>query len=1198
MLSQHQIFESYYNYSLPLPFETKEEIHDHNEKLKVNSQFPEETNNLFHVSVQEFLFVDLEKLIKENKKQTNCFSFVLNLEGVLLYGFCYRTFVNSQTTAHCDVFLTYYPLASFFYQVLEVVSLLGQSSDESLQLFLTDLSQIPIPVRGETIEIVLPIKQNVCERENENENGNGNKNGNQKPKKSRLNLLEFLLNKDPIKKKKKKKMRMRLKKKRRKSLKEKIEQDPDRLYQNTEDENKQLFQSGEELETEKEKLKKKKIKEKKQKKKSTNIEKKKNKNKKEQKEENGMKKTATQENPKQNEWELVETVKQEGLMVVSNEKKQEFTFTNPIYRVSSQIWERLLMIFDNSQLVQIFSSILLERRILFVSQDISFLTSSILAFLSLLVPFSWRQIFVLLIPKKLIEMLIAPIPFIIGCPKAFLNLVDQENDDNMVIIDLESGSIQDPFKDHLKLPPNEKTFLLHSINKITQHLKNPFGQILEKSKKKTIQINKLVKTKKNKILNITKNKIGKINKNKSSNNNDASEDDNEGDDNNDEDDDEEGGDNKNNFTFKKKKNRKKKKKKKNLKILVHSKGISKIHTTFLEFFSKIFQNYSNYFTFDSLVGSFIFDFDFFLKESKNSNQEFLKHFRKTQMFECWFREREEILHYEKNSKSINGEFEIKLIEKKQNRLSKHVVQNISNLFSKINIKEKNLINQSNGNVGVNNQERGQTGNKEKDKNLKLSSSSSSHNLSIESNLLNTEIKSKWEKIDLKLKELINNEPKNSLLQILQEFWKAETIYYANLQIINDEFLHQITEQSLIAHQYITSIFGNISNIFSMQKKICKILQKIILNWDENSTISSFFLKIEEHLENYLSYISSHQTMLIGYKDVMKQNKFRNYVIKKKKKYQGDDLYRFLVLPMSHFRTYFSTLQKCIRSSKKNLEEKERLQIILQNLKELDVKIKNRQKTIEHSLKLLEIERELANKIPLISKNKKFIFDEDLMKICENGMVRKHFYLFSDLLIYSHAKVMSRKNPQMLRLRGMSVQVAEEDMYPNNSFLIKTPKESFCVVAFSSESQKKWVYKLNELINLLQENINETNDLDQESTNNKNSNSQNDNNNNNQKHAAILIPKDQINACMICKAQFKKIGLSRKKYNCKNCGKVCCYKCSKKKYSLPSISKDRSRVCNECFNKLSTNESKWKQKQQNLKKLINIKKIKNIKIKKK
>ncbi|KAJ6239815.1 denn domain-containing [Anaeramoeba flamelloides] len=1186
MLTQHQIFESYYNYSLPLPFGTKEEIGDHKKKLKIKSQFPEETNNLFHVSVQEFLFVDLEKLINENKKQTNCFSFVLNLEGVLLYGFCYRTFVNSQTTAHCDVFLTYYPLVSFFYQVLEVVSLLGQSSDESLQLFLTDLSQIPIPVRGETIEIVLPIKKNISEIENEIENENGNKNGNQKPKKSRLNLLEFLLDKDLLKKKKKKKKKIktRKKKKKNKGAEEKNEQDPDRLYQNIEDENKQLFQSFEELETEKEKNKKKKRKEKKQKKKNKSIEKKKNKNKKKQKEEIGMKKTATQENPEQNEWELVETVKQEGLMVVSNEKEQEFTFTNPIYRVSSQIWERLLMIFDNSQLVQIFSSILLERRILFVSQDINFLTSSILAFLSLLVPFSWRQIFVLLIPKKLIEMIIAPIPFIIGCPKAFLNLIDQENDDNIVIIDLESGSIQDPFKDHLKLPPNEKTFLLHSINKITHQIKNPFGQIPEKRKKKTIQINKLVKTKKNKTVNITKDKIDKNNKNSNANNNDDDENEDHSD----------GGDihdKKNNFTFKKKK--KKKKKKKHLKILVHSKGISKIHTTFLEFFSKIFQNYSNYITFDSLVGSFKFDFDLFLKESKNSNQEFLKHFRKTQMFECWFREREEILHFEKNSNSISGEFEIKLIEKKQSKLSKHVVQNVSNLFSKINPKEKNMISQSSRNDKEQNKEKEQTGNEEKDKMLKSSPSSSSPNRSIESILLNNEIKSKWEKIDLKLKELINNEPKNSLCQILQEFWKGETIYYANLQIINDEFLHQITEQSLITHQHIVSIFGNIPNIFSMQKKICKILKKFILNWDENSTISSLFLKIEEHLDSYLSYISSHQTMLIGYKEAMKQNKFRNYVIKKKKKYQGDDLYRFLVLPMSHFRTYFSTLQKCIRSSKKNLEEKERLQIILQNLKDLDVKIKNRQKEIEHSLKLLEIERELANKIPLLSKNKKFIFDEDLMKICENGMVRKHFYLFSDLLIYSHAKAGSRKNPQMLPLQSMSVQVAEEDIYPNNSFLVKTPKESFCVVAFSSDSQKKWFNKLNELIHLQQENNNESDNIYQESTNNNND--QNDNNN--QKHAAILIPKDQANACMLCKTQFKKIGLLRKKYNCKNCGKVCCYKCTKNKYLLPSISKDRVRVCNRCYNKLSKNESKWKQKQKNIKKLINMKKIKNIKIKK-
>lgn len=79
-------------------------------------------------------------------------------------------------------------------------------------------------------------------------------------------------------------------------------------------------------------------------------------------------------------------------------------------------------------MIAVFAAMLAERRIIFKSQRLDRLSSSVQAAHAFLYPMVWQHIFIPILPLKMKEILCAPMPYLIGVPEAVLETVLFDSD--------------------------------------------------------------------------------------------------------------------------------------------------------------------------------------------------------------------------------------------------------------------------------------------------------------------------------------------------------------------------------------------------------------------------------------------------------------------------------------------------------------------------------------------------------------------------------------------------------------------------------------------------------------------------------------------------------------------------------------------------------------------------------------------------
>ncbi|XP_039923811.1 DENN domain-containing protein 2B isoform X1 [Hirundo rustica] len=77
-------------------------------------------------------------------------------------------------------------------------------------------------------------------------------------------------------------------------------------------------------------------------------------------------------------------------------------------------FECLFRCLSMRQIIRIFASLLLERRVIFVADKLSTLSSCSHAVVALLYPFSWQHTFIPVLPSSMIDIVCCPTPFLVG----------------------------------------------------------------------------------------------------------------------------------------------------------------------------------------------------------------------------------------------------------------------------------------------------------------------------------------------------------------------------------------------------------------------------------------------------------------------------------------------------------------------------------------------------------------------------------------------------------------------------------------------------------------------------------------------------------------------------------------------------------------------------------------------------------------
>ncbi|KAM6981792.1 LOW QUALITY PROTEIN: DENN domain-containing protein 2D-like [Tautogolabrus adspersus] len=89
---------------------------------------------------------------------------------------------------------------------------------------------------------------------------------------------------------------------------------------------------------------------------------------------------------------------------------------------------KLFSCLTDEEVLLVFASAVLERRIVFIADELGTLSQIIHAVAALLYPFTWQHTLISIVPEILIDVVMAPTPYLLGVQKHLLDLVTDQGD--------------------------------------------------------------------------------------------------------------------------------------------------------------------------------------------------------------------------------------------------------------------------------------------------------------------------------------------------------------------------------------------------------------------------------------------------------------------------------------------------------------------------------------------------------------------------------------------------------------------------------------------------------------------------------------------------------------------------------------------------------------------------------------------------
>ncbi|XP_034036006.1 DENN domain-containing protein 1B isoform X2 [Thalassophryne amazonica] len=120
---------------------------------------------------------------------------------------------------------------------------------------------------------------------------------------------------------------------------------------------------------------------------------------------------------------------------------------------------------DVNNMLQLYASMLHERRIIITSSKLSTLTACVHGAAALLFPMYWQHIFIPVLPPHLLDYCCAPMPYFVGVHLSLLERVRSRSLEDVVILNVDTNTMESPFDDLHNLPSDVVSSLKSRLKK-------------------------------------------------------------------------------------------------------------------------------------------------------------------------------------------------------------------------------------------------------------------------------------------------------------------------------------------------------------------------------------------------------------------------------------------------------------------------------------------------------------------------------------------------------------------------------------------------------------------------------------------------------------------------------------------------------------------------------------------------------------
>uniref|UniRef100_A0A8C2YQM6 DENN domain containing 1B n=1 Tax=Chinchilla lanigera TaxID=34839 RepID=A0A8C2YQM6_CHILA len=120
---------------------------------------------------------------------------------------------------------------------------------------------------------------------------------------------------------------------------------------------------------------------------------------------------------------------------------------------------------DVNNMLQLYASMLHERRIIITSSKLSTLTACLHGSAALLYPMYWQHIYIPVLPPHLLDYCCAPMPYLIGIHSSLLERVKNKSLEDVVMLNVDTNTLESPFNDLSSLPIDVVSALKNKLRK-------------------------------------------------------------------------------------------------------------------------------------------------------------------------------------------------------------------------------------------------------------------------------------------------------------------------------------------------------------------------------------------------------------------------------------------------------------------------------------------------------------------------------------------------------------------------------------------------------------------------------------------------------------------------------------------------------------------------------------------------------------
>ncbi|XP_050187525.1 spermatogenesis-associated protein 13 isoform X3 [Myiozetetes cayanensis] len=310
--------------------------------------------------------------------------------------------------------------------------------------------------------------------------------------------------------------------------------------------------------------------------------------------------------------------------------------------------------------------------------------------------------------------------------------------------------------------------------------------------------------------------------------------------------------------------------------------------------------------------------------------------------------------------------------------------------------------------------------------------------------------------------------------VIQEIMNTEQVYIKHLKDICEGYIRQCRKHTgMFTTAQLSTIFGNIEDIYKFQRKFLKDLEKQYNKEEPHlSEIGSCFLQHQEGFAIYSEYCNNHPSACIELSKLMKQGKYRHFFEACRLLQQMIDIAidGFLLTPVQKICKYPLQLAELLKYTTQEHSDYKNIKAAYEAMKNVACLINERKRRLESIDKIARWQVSIVDweGPDVLARSSELIHSGELMKISKQGKSQQRtFFLFDHQLVFCKKDLLRRDilyYKDRIDMDEMEIVDIEDgkdrdfNINVKNAFKIinRTTEEIHLFCAKKHEDKKRWM----------------------------------------------------------------------------------------------------------------------------------------------